>query len=142
MPQTTRVKPTDHAPQDGPGGAGVGVVIDGRGGQHGDQAQGVDGRGQGRADAAVEGRQHRQDDAADRRQGQADDMDPEIGQPLGAGLVVIDHVEGVWRADVLEQSLQAHPHASFKARNSSLVPAIVLEEGDSRLNPAQANGMF
>ena len=93
-------------PQDRTGRARVRQVVDGRGGQHGHQAQGVDGRGRRRPDPAVDAGQGGQDHAADRRQAQTHGVDPQVGQSFGARLVVLDHVEVVGRPDSPGQVFQ------------------------------------
>ena len=52
------------------------------------------------------------DDAADRRQTQAHDMNPQIGQTLGARLIMLDHVEVVGRPHPSRQGFQPHQHHS------------------------------
>ncbi|MNR42802.1 hypothetical protein D3C85_1613600 [compost metagenome] len=90
----------------------MGLVIDGRGRQHGQQTDGVDGGGHHGADPAVEPGQDRQDDPADRRQAEAHNVDPQVGQSLGARLVMLDHVEVVGGTNPARQGFQPHQHRS------------------------------
>jgi hypothetical protein len=70
------------------------------------------------ADAGVDARQTGQDDAADRRQHQTDDMDPQIRQLFRARLVVLDHVQLVRRADVGDETFQRAQHGQSNPGSS------------------------
>lgn len=122
------VQPSQH----GSGGAGASEIIDGRCSQHGHQTQRIDGCGHDRANADIDGRQHRQDHAADRRQGQAHGVDPEIGQAFRTRLIMLDHVEFVGRTHARRQGFQPHQHHPKKARASRNVPWKTLSQRENR----------
>jgi hypothetical protein len=61
----------------------------------------------------VDGRQHRQQHAADRRQGQADHMHHQIGRLLGRRTVMLLQIEGIGLAGPAEQRFQSHEHGPF-----------------------------
>ena len=112
----------------------MGLVVDGRGRQHGDQAQGVGRGGHDRADAGVDGGQHGEDDAAHGGQGQADDVDDQVGGLFRRGPVVLGHVQLVGDADLHEDVLHLFEHGPIKPFSLFLFPPPWGQADDHSLN--------
>ena len=82
----------------------MGEVVGHRTGQHGDQADRIDGRGGDHAGAADEGGQNGQDNPADPGEHEPRYMNPEVRQALGPRGVMLDEIQFVGDADAIKNT--------------------------------------